>query len=276
VSWAGPQRIIRYGYGNAWCPAIAVDDEQPSLACGWRLSVSVPLCVLSAISDHLSITPAADILSRLLLRVRTENLDEPTMNQIMPQSAELVAARDEALRKVGRNVVNFQKVETCLRYLISVSDIQTTKDDLSAEHKRRIAKTKRLPFGHLSETFYQTIYGAELVAVEPNNSTHISISTSFRVEADAATVKRQKRTLSALVTERNRLIHRDLPGFDHNSISSCHDLIAMLDEQNVRVLSQLEELATLIAGFKAHMDALRKWAEADGPNTLVQRPSQDA
>ena len=50
----------------------------------------------------------------------------------------------------------------------------------------------------------------------------------------------------------------------------------MLDEQNVRVLSQLEELATLIAEFKAHMDSLRKWAEADDPNTLVQRPSHDA
>lgn len=57
-------------------------------------------------------------------------------------------------------------------------------------------------------------------------------------EDNAATVKRQ-RTLSALVTERNRLIHQDLSGFDHNSISSCRDLIAMLDEQNVRVLSQL-------------------------------------
>ena len=208
--------------------------------------------------------------------MRTDNLDEPTMNQIMTQSAELAAAREEALRKVGRNVVNFQKVETCLRYLITVSDVQTTKDGLSAEPRRRIAKTQRLPFGHLSETFYQTIYGAEAVAVEPNNGTHISISTSFRVEADAATVKRQKRTLSALVTERNRLIHRDLSGFDHNSISSCRDLIAMLDEQNVRVLSQLEELATLIAEFKAHMDALRKWAEADGPNTRVQCPSHDA
>lgn len=199
------------------------------------------------------------------------------MNQIMTQSAELEAARDEALRKVGRNVVNFQKVETCLRYLISVSDVQTTKDGLIAEqYRQRIAKTQRLPLGHLSETFYQTIYGAEPVAVEPNNGTHISISTSFRVEADAATVKQQKRTLSALVTERNSLIHRDLSGFDHNSISSCRDLIVMLDEQNVRVLSQLEELATLIAEFKAHMDALRKWVEADGPSTLVQRPSHDA
>ena len=194
----------------------------------------------------------------------------------MSQAAELAAARDEALRKVGRNVVNFQKVEACLKYLIAVSDVQTTKAGLSAEHKRRTAKTQRLPLGPLSEAFYQAIYGAESAAVAPNNGTYISMSTSFRVEADAATVRRQKRTLSALVTERNRLIHRELSGFDHNSISSCRNLIAMLDEQNVRVLSQLDELAALIAEFKAHMDALRAWAEADGHDTLVQRTSHDA
>jgi len=194
----------------------------------------------------------------------------------MTQSAELAAARDEALRKIGRNVVNFQKVEACLKYLIAVSDVQTTKDGLSPEHRRRTAKTQRLPFGHLSEAFYQTIYGAEAAAAAPSNGTDISMSTFFRVEADAATVKRQKRTLSALVTERNRLIHQDLSGFDHNSIASCRGLISMLDEQNVRVLSQLEELATLIAEFKSHMDVLKKWAEGDGPNMLVQRPSHDA
>jgi hypothetical protein len=176
----------------------------------------------------------------------------------MTQSAELAAARDEALRKVGRNVVNFQKVEACLKYLIAVSDFQTTKDGLSAEYERRNAKTQRLSFGQLSETFYQTIYGTEPVAVGTNNGNHISISTSFRVETEAATVKRQKRTLSALVTERNRLIHRDLSSFDHNSISSCRDLIAMLDEQNVRVLSQLEDLAALIAEFKVLMDSMRR------------------
>lgn len=205
-----------------------------------------------------------------------DNIDEPTMNPTMTQLAELAASRDEALRKVGRNVVNFQKVETCLRFLIEVSDVRTTKDGLSAEHRQRIAKTRRMPFGHLSQTFYQYIYGTEPAAVEPYNGTDISISASFRVEVDAASLKRQKHTLSALVSERNRLIHRDLSGFDHNSISSCRDLIAMLDEQNVRVLRQLEELATLIAAFKEHVDSLREWAEEDNPNTLVQRPSHDA
>ena len=191
----------------------------------------------------------------------------------MTQPTELVALRDEALRKVGRNVVNFQKIETCLKYLIAVSDVQSTKDGLTAEHKRRAATIQKLPLGHVAEAFYQSVYGAEPESepFAPGDRSPISISTSFRVEADAATVKKQKRTLSALVTERNKLIHRDLSGFDHNSILSCRSLSAMLDEQNIRLLTQLEELATLIAEFKAHIAALRAWADGDGPNQLMNR-----
>ncbi len=190
---------------------------------------------------------------------------------VMTQSLDLVALRDEALRKVGRNVVNFQKVEACLKYLIAVSDVQTTKNGLSAKHKKRTATIQKLPLGHLSEAFYQSIYGAESAPFEPADPSPITVSTSFRVETDAATVKRQKRTLSALVAERNKLIHRDLSGFDHNSISSCRNLIAMLDAQNVFVLSELDQLTTLIAEFKAHIDALGAWVKGGGSNVLAKR-----
>jgi hypothetical protein len=199
----------------------------------------------------------------------------PSLNA-MTQASELVALRDEALRKIGRNVVNFQKVESSLKYLIAVSDVESTKDGLSTRHKKRTATIQKLPLGHLSEAFYESVYGADSTMFAPTDSSQITVSTSFRVEADAATVKKQKRALSALVAERNKLIHRDLSGFDHNSILSCCNLIAMLDEQNMRVLSQLEQLATLIAEFKAYMATAKVWADGDGPNLPAQRVSDDA
>ena len=195
----------------------------------------------------------------------------------MTQPTDLVALRDEALRKVGRNVVNFQKVEACLKYLIAVSDVRTTKDGLSAKHKKRTAKIKKKPsLGDLSKAFYQSIYGVESTPFEPSDPSQITVTMSFRVEANAATVKKQRRTLSALVSERNNLIHRDLAGFDHNSISGCRNLIAMLDAQNVRVLSELDQLATLIAEFEGHIAALKAWANGDGPELLAKRVSCNA
>jgi aerobic-type carbon monoxide dehydrogenase small subunit (CoxS/CutS family) len=184
----------------------------------------------------------------------------------MIEPTDLEALRDEALRKVGRNVVNFQKVEACLKFLLAVSETQTTKDGLSARHRKRTATIQKLPMGYLSNEFFRCVYGPESEAPTLTDFSQITVSTTFRVDADAANVKEQKKILSALVTERNKLIHRDLSGFDHNSISSCRNLIAMLDEQNVRVLSQLEQLAALVAEIKAYVAALMPWAEGDGPD----------
>jgi hypothetical protein len=95
----------------------------------------------------------------------------------MTQPSDLVTLRDEALRKVGRNVVNFQKVEACLKYLIAVSDVQTTKDGLSAKHKKPTATIQRLPLGHLSEAFCQSIYGTESAPFQPDDpSQNCSVS----------------------------------------------------------------------------------------------------
>jgi hypothetical protein len=191
----------------------------------------------------------------------------------MIETADLEALRNEALRKVGRNVVNFQKVEACLKFLIGVSHAQTTKDGLSATHVKRMAIIQKLPMGYLTDEFFRRIYGP--ASAVPDFS-QITFSTTFRVDADAATVKKRKKALSALVAERNKLIHIDLSGFDHNSISSCRKLIALLDEQNVRVLGQLEQLATLITDFKAYVAALKSWSEGDGPDLLFQHSANDA
>jgi hypothetical protein len=194
----------------------------------------------------------------------------------MQQSDDLVALRNEVLRKVGRNVVNFQKVEACLRFLIVVSDSQGTSDTLLAHQKKRTKKIRKLSLGMLSTVFFDDIYGAEPERTEPVDVTKLSISTTFRVEADQATIKRQKRTLSALVAERNRLIHKDLASFDHNSRVSCSTLIETMDVQNGRILQQLDELRHLVEAYKGQIAALKSWMDAGGIELLLHKGSNDA
>jgi hypothetical protein len=176
-------------------------------------------------------------------------------------STELGDLRDCALRKVGRNVVNFQKVEACLKFLIAVSDVETSHDASGTVQAKRSAKTRRVPFGQLIDMFHRNVYGADH---EPNGAadeTQTVITTTFRLQSDSADVKRQKRVLSALVAERNRLIHQDLAGFDHNSIEACQNLIDILDEQNARILEQLSSLAVVISTYKECVAELVAWAK---------------
>jgi hypothetical protein len=123
----------------------------------------------------------------------------------MESEREIAAARDEALRKLGRNVANFQKIETCLKFLIAVSDVEGTPHDLQARQTRKAATIRRQPMGVLAEAFYKSVYGAVAERVPPTDNANVWISTSFRLEGDAETIKRHRRALSALVSERNKL-----------------------------------------------------------------------
>jgi hypothetical protein len=191
------------------------------------------------------------------------------------ESTELCDLRNSALRKVGRNVVNFQKVEACLKFLIAVTDIETS-DNLSGAFQTKRVPAKRVPFGHLVDMFYRTVYGADPQSHSASDETKIVITTSFRLEGDQSDVKRQKRALSALVAERNRLIHKDLSGFDHNSIEACRNLIEILDEQNSRILDQLSSLATVVSTYKVFIAELKAWTNTTEPLRLSPGVHRDA
>lgn len=181
----------------------------------------------------------------------------------MTQPDDIVTLRNEALRKIGRNVVNFQKIETCLKCLVTISDVQGTPKNITARQAKKAVSIRRKPMGDLAERLHNNLYREEVKSEKPEDLGEIWGSMSFKVEADANTIKERKRALSALVAERNNLIHKDLAGFDHNSAESCRHLISILDPQNTRILQQLDELKWLIDAIKEHAGALRSWVDSD-------------
>lgn len=84
-------------------------------------------------------------------------------------------------------------------------------------------------------------------AVHPADCSGSGISLSLWVTSNNPDrLKAQKRALSAIVTERNRLIHQDLAQLDTTDIEDYCQLIAHLDEQNPRLLAQLETLGWIL------------------------------
>ena len=181
----------------------------------------------------------------------------------MSESIDIESIRAEALRKLGRNVVNFQKVETCLKYLFMVSNIQGTPTNLADRQRKKATKVRKASLGTLAKAFHRNAFGDESKSEVPWDLSEFWISFSMKIDADADAVKHRKRALSSLVSERNKLIHQDLVHFDHNSPQSCRDLIHILDAQNARILQQLSELKLLIDAFKASSSSLQSLIESD-------------
>jgi hypothetical protein len=189
---------------------------------------------------------------------------------------DLSELRDATLRRIGRNVVNFQKLETALKSLVPATNASGTLSELAAKRAVRQKELRKMPLGHLTKEFHSGIYGGAATASEPSDLTEAHFSLSMRVEADPETIRKSKQSLLALVKERNRLIHSDLACTDFNSSSECSRISAMLDEQNERLSAQLQELAEL---RRAHVMAIKLFVAAVESGEFAseaRRPTDDA
>jgi hypothetical protein len=182
----------------------------------------------------------------------------------MVADVELAELRNQVLRKIGRNVVNFQKMEAMLKLLTSQKAVSGSLGDISrivAEASKSVAKQ---PMGRLADEFVRSVYSSvEKDAHMPRDPAEISVSFSLRIEADARVMKERRRALSSVVAERNRLIHKWLGAFNPNSIQSCIELRDALDAQHARIWPEFEILKSIVQALKEHRDDFQRYFASD-------------
>ncbi|MEP5764959.1 MAG: hypothetical protein ABJ308_10200 [Halieaceae bacterium] len=162
--------------------------------------------------------------------------------------AEHQSELDEALRKIGRNVLNIQRMEAMLKFLVSRSNIEGKASELRSNQEKAVAAVTRQTMGNLVKSFVGSVYAtpSEIEDEADVEIDEVWIRLSFRIEADSAHIEQRQAELNALVEERNKLIHQLLGEFDQTSIESCRKLGELLDEQAERVRPEYEKLKSLI------------------------------
>lgn len=163
----------------------------------------------------------------------------------MANGTALTEARDEVLRKIGRNLVNFQRMEAMLKYLNANQCLSGTVSDFAEISAKARKEASKMPMGRLAEEFVRSVYSSH-ETTEQRDSDSASVMFSFRIEADAALVAERKKALRAVVRERNKLVHQWLTTFDPSSPESCQKLGAALDEQDAGVLPEFEILRSIV------------------------------
>lgn len=181
----------------------------------------------------------------------------------MPSATDIETVRSEALRKVGRNVVNFQKVEACLKFLVVASRISGTPTTVAERISQDASTVRRQSLGDLTKSLNRRIFDGKDEPVAPQDLSELWASISLTVDGDPDWISQRKQALKKLVEERNRLIHHDLARFDYDSVQSCRQLTELLDAQNPRILEQLSTLKTIIDTLKLHMAELQAWVDSD-------------
>jgi hypothetical protein len=159
----------------------------------------------------------------------------------------LIKVRDEVLRKVGRNLVNFQKIEQLLKSVILSSRISGYASALEKSHQQKSEEIHSQPMGTLVKKFFEHIYPNDSESTTSDNEiTEPYLSFSLSFSTDEAYIESKRRTLRSLVDERNHLVHHLLLKLDLLSIESCNEMGEFLDEQRERQKEEHEHLRELL------------------------------
>ncbi|PZV13165.1 MAG: hypothetical protein DCF20_15905 [Pseudanabaena sp.] len=162
--------------------------------------------------------------------------------------------RTEALRKLGRNIVNFSKIEGALKYLLSIAKNEGNRQKLSDKLLGDRERINKQTLGTLVRDFYKNVLGNAIQADFPEDDpkwVSILLNISY---SDQEFLKIKKQEFLGIVAERNKLIHQDLANLDTSSIEDYRKLIIYLDEQNPRLLNYLAELGEII---NTHTDMIK-------------------
>lgn len=109
---------------------------------------------------------------------------------------------------------------------------------------------KKQSFGSLTNEYFKSFAkSVEHINEVPDDRNEAWISFSLKFESEDSSLRQQKAAFSFLVSERNRLIHQMLVGFDPDSADSCNALIVDLDKQNEMIQREYSNLQILLKTF---------------------------
>ena len=155
--------------------------------------------------------------------------------------------KDIALRKIGRNVVNFQKIEAMLKIFVSQTNFAGPITEIAEILERRKQSVQKKSLGKLTKDYFKSFSSnMEHIHKYPEDRSQAWVSLSFQIENQDGTLPQQRVAFNYLVSERNRLIHQMLADFDPGSNESCNALITELDKQNEMIQREYINLQNLL------------------------------
>jgi hypothetical protein len=141
---------------------------------------------------------------------------------------------NEALQKIGRNLVNLSKIEGMLKLFLSRVNLQCPINELQTTLEAKKKRYEKMTLGQVMKDYLKT-YNSDLEHIHqyPDDRKEAWLSFTFTTETEALDI--QKREYDFLVKHRNKLVHELLIRFNSESEKDCKALIEKLDEQHTHI-----------------------------------------
>jgi hypothetical protein len=163
-------------------------------------------------------------------------------NESQPRGLERTPERDEVLRRIGRNVVNFQMVEAMLKHLNANASVHGPASQLADRMEAQRTAVHRKTMGELAGQMLTKVLQAPPEHQTPDEISEPWVGFHFSVETDAQFIDQHDREMRALVDARNDLIHHFLPRWSSAMDSDMEAVLAYLDTQRDETFQMLDRL----------------------------------
>lgn len=150
----------------------------------------------------------------------------------MDAEDDLINAKHEVQRKIGRNLILFQRIEHMLKWLVANSRVQGYLSEFNSIRERQTEEVAKSTLGNLVGRYIEnhqplSNFDKEEGPVELKEPI-ITFSTCV---ADDDNMQSQKDLLVSLVAERNDLVHHLVARINPESIASWQETEKHLDRQ---------------------------------------------
>jgi hypothetical protein len=176
----------------------------------------------------------------------------------------LIKVQNEVFRKIGRNLLIFQKIELMLKYLIDNGKVSGYLRELKENQELRATAAVKRTMGNLAGQFMETAFQEhEESLLEPLEVKEPYISFSFTVRTDSDFYESKRQSLKSLVEDRNNFIHHLLPRFNPDSMESCLEIERHLDQQREKLVPEHNYLKSLIESFEEAKKAYLEYFDSE-------------
>jgi hypothetical protein len=158
--------------------------------------------------------------------------------------------KDEVLRKIGRNLLIFQKIEGLLKMILNESRIHGYVHELADNKEQRVNGIQKDMLGQLFQRYKDEILSnPDEEQQGPSDLSGPWISVSFKTTGDDDFYERQCQTYEMVREERNQLVHHFLPYWQPDSLEYLIVANDYLDEQRKKILPVWEHFKSVYEKF---------------------------
>jgi hypothetical protein len=194
----------------------------------------------------------------------------------MDTHCELQDARDEVLKRIGRNLLLFQQAEHLIKRLVATDSLSIRHCDSLRSFEDRATSFQKMTMGQVAKLFLDRICPAippsETNSAAPCSTNEVySLAVQVRLDIGLDTEVR-KNSFDRLIEQRNELVHHQFQRHHPESLENYRRIADELDAQRREILPEILRLQQDLESTREMLEVITAFLNTPGGMVELLRP----